>query len=340
MRRAISSAKNGNKAAARELLRELLDIDPENEPALLLAADVAATTADAEAYLSEALRVNPSNPQAMTSLALRRLSLGTMDSEEVAVDAPSPSGGTRAPAATQDAGPVQWVCPLCDEGARTREQIRCPNCGAILAIENLDRLHANRGADEQKLVAALERWKARAVVDTRFETNLNVARALMNLHRSAEALAYLRAACRANPVATGLKMLYDLLERRPVVLAVDESPTVRSIISILVGRAGYLVLTATDGLEALALLDGWTPALIFVGVEMPRMDGYEVCRATRHHPQLAEVPVIILFDKDGFFVKVKGAMAGATDYLVKPVEETELMKLMVRYAPKAVASGV
>ncbi|MEZ5351342.1 MAG: response regulator [Bryobacteraceae bacterium] len=325
LRRAMSAAKHGNKASARETLRELLEIDPGNEAALLLAAETAATGKESEHFLSEALRMNPGCAQAMTSLALLRLS-PTLAAEK----APDEPGAAL--------GPVLWVCPLCDEGARTKDQIRCPNCGAILAIENLERLQANRGVDEHKLTAALERWKNRATLDPRFETNLNVARILLNLHQSGEALGYLRAACRANPVATGLKMLYDLLERRPVVLAADESPIVRRIISILVGRAGYLALSASDGLEALALLDVWSPHMMFVASEMNRMDGYEVCRAIRHNAHLAEVPLIILFEKDGFFVKVKGAMAGATDYLVKPVEETELMKLMMRYAPGAAAA--
>jgi twitching motility two-component system response regulator PilG len=331
LRRARVAVEHGNKRMALELLGQILEADPEYEAALLLASQAAAGTPDAEYYLAEAIRVNPSNSEAMTSLALLRLSQGSEP------ERPAAETGEGATNAGRPSGKVLWVCPLCQEGVRVRDRIRCPHCGAVLAIEHIERVQANRGADEAKLLEAMGRWKERAAVDPGFEPNLNMARIMLNLNRSGEALPYLRAACKANPVATELKILFDLLERRPVVIAADESATVRRIISILVSRAGYLALSASDGLEALALLDTWTPAMMFVGTAMSRMDGYEVCEMVRAYPQLAELPVIILFDQDGFFVKMKGAMAGATDYLVKPVEEGELMKLMMRYAPTMAA---
>ncbi|MEZ5399284.1 MAG: response regulator [Bryobacteraceae bacterium] len=328
LRRAVSCAQHGNKTGARELLRELLAEDPENEAALVLAAEIAATPAEAEFYLSEVLRINPSNSQAITTLAMLRLVPALAAPPE---DLAATSAIVQPP---HPDGPVHWECPLCLEGARIKETVRCPNCGAILAIENLDRLQTNRGVDEFKLQEAMERLSGTQRGDVRFEPNLNMARVLLNLNRSGEALPFLHAACRANPVATGLKMLYDTLARRPVVLAADESPVVRRIISILVARAGYLPLSASDGLEAVSLLDTWSPSMMFVGAEMARMSGYEVCELIRDTPDLRNIPVIILFDKDGFFVKMRGAMAGATDYLVKPVDENALAQLMVRHAPK------
>jgi twitching motility two-component system response regulator PilG len=102
------------------------------------------------------------------------------------------------------------------------------------------------------------------------------------------------------------------------VMVVDDSPTVRKILSMTLERAGYGVLSAADGEAALEALQNSVPDLILLDISMPKLDGYEVCKRVKADARTAHVPVVMLSGKDAFFDKVKGRMAGATEYLTKP----------------------
>jgi len=102
------------------------------------------------------------------------------------------------------------------------------------------------------------------------------------------------------------------------VMIVDDSPTVRKILSMTLERAGYGVLSAADGEAALESLQNEVPDLILLDISMPKLDGYEVCKRVKADARTAHVPVVMLSGKDAFFDKVKGRMAGATEYLTKP----------------------
>ena len=64
---------------------------------------------------------------------------------------------------------------------------------------------------------------------------------------------------------------------------------------------------------------------------MPRMDGYQVCRQIRGHAATADIPVVMIYGKDGFFDKVRGRMAGTTGYITKPFGPETLMKAVEYY---------
>ncbi len=113
---------------------------------------------------------------------------------------------------------------------------------------------------------------------------------------------------------------------RATILIVDDSPTVRKILSLTLEKEGYKVVAANDGVLALAALGSLLPDLIFLDITMPTMDGYEVCRRIRKNPRTASVPVVMLSGKDGFFDKVRGRMAGATEYLTKPFQAPEVLR--------------
>ena len=102
------------------------------------------------------------------------------------------------------------------------------------------------------------------------------------------------------------------------VMIVDDSPTVRKILSMTLERAGYGVVSAADGEAALDTLANAVPDLILLDISMPKLDGYEVCKRVKADARTAHVPVVMLSGKDAFFDKVKGRMAGATEYLTKP----------------------
>jgi twitching motility two-component system response regulator PilG len=123
------------------------------------------------------------------------------------------------------------------------------------------------------------------------------------------------------------------------VLVVDDSPTVRKILSMTLERAGYSVVAAQDGEAALVSLDGFVPDLIMLDISMPKLDGYEVCKRIKSNARTAHVPVVMLSGKDAFFDKVKGRMAGATEYLTKPFETAAVLAVIGRqFQPGASAA--
>lgn len=89
--------------------------------------------------------------------------------------------------------------------------------------------------------------------------------------------------------------------------------------------------SAKDGLEALAKINEQLPDLIFLDITMPRMDGYQLCKIIRNNEQTSKIPVVMLSAKDGFFDKVKGRMAGSSDYITKPFDAETLIKAIRKH---------
>ena len=103
--------------------------------------------------------------------------------------------------------------------------------------------------------------------------------------------------------------------RRPTVLVVDDSPTVRTLVSSVLEKQGYRTRMASDGMEALSRIREVVPDLVLLDVTMPHLDGFKICRVIKDNDLTAHVPVVFLSGKDGFLDKVRGRMAGAVDYL-------------------------
>lgn len=104
------------------------------------------------------------------------------------------------------------------------------------------------------------------------------------------------------------------------VMIVDDSPTIRKILGLTLERAGYTVIAEPDGPAALQKLTQVIPGVVLLDIAMPTLDGYEVCKRIKEDARTANVPVIMLSGKGAFFDKVKGHLAGATEYLTKPFE--------------------
>jgi twitching motility two-component system response regulator PilG len=129
-------------------------------------------------------------------------------------------------------------------------------------------------------------------------------------------------------------------EARRTVMVVDDSPTIRKILGLTLERAGYAVVAEADGEAALARLAQLTPDVILLDISMPKLDGYEVCKRIKQDARTTNVPVIMLSGKDAFFDKVKGHMAGATEYLTKPFETPAVLAAVnSRCQPAEVAHG-
>ncbi|MGR3889612.1 Hpt domain-containing protein [Pseudomonas sp. 1152_12] len=122
-------------------------------------------------------------------------------------------------------------------------------------------------------------------------------------------------------------ILNDPLKKRPLlVLVVDDSVTVRKVTSRLLERNGMNVLTAKDGIDAIALLEEHTPDLMLLDIEMPRMDGFEVAIQVRNDPRLMRLPIIMITSRTGQKHRDRAMAIGVNDYLGKPYQESVLLE--------------
>ncbi|MFD7027856.1 response regulator transcription factor [Streptomyces sp. NPDC059917] len=114
----------------------------------------------------------------------------------------------------------------------------------------------------------------------------------------------------------------EVNENRRTVLVVEDDPGVRSTLDQLLRFEGYRVLLASDGLEALAVLERESPDLAVVDVVMPGLDGLALCRMLRRRGD--RLPVLVLTARHQIGDRVAGLDAGADDYLSKPFATEEL----------------
>lgn len=102
------------------------------------------------------------------------------------------------------------------------------------------------------------------------------------------------------------------------VLLVDDSQTIRSSAASFLNDAGYSVVTAVDGFEALAKVVEHRPAMVFADIMMPRLDGYQTCALIKNNADYRDIPVVMLSSKDGLFDKARARIVGSNAHLSKP----------------------
>ena len=106
------------------------------------------------------------------------------------------------------------------------------------------------------------------------------------------------------------------------VLVVDDDAHIRDVISFAIRRAGFEVLEAANGREALHIAESDAPDLILLDILMPELEGIDVCRAIR---RTSNVPILFLSSKDQVVDRVIGLEAGGDDYVTKPFSPRELV---------------
>jgi len=110
------------------------------------------------------------------------------------------------------------------------------------------------------------------------------------------------------------------------ILAVDDEPNILMSIEFILEMEGYEVHTARDGDEALEVAGRVQPDLILLDINMPRKDGYEVCRIIREREDMAGIKVIMLTAKGQALEKKKGLEVGADEYVTKPFGAEDLLE--------------
>ncbi|MCK5059069.1 MAG: hybrid sensor histidine kinase/response regulator [Candidatus Aminicenantes bacterium] len=115
------------------------------------------------------------------------------------------------------------------------------------------------------------------------------------------------------------------MEKKQTILIVDDSPTIRSILQMILKGNGFTIKTASNGSEALMEAEKSPPDLLLLDIEMPGIDGFETCRRFRSSKTLSKIPILFLSSFDDVGKKVKAFQAGGVDYISKPVQKEELV---------------
>ena len=319
LRNGIAAAKTGDRVQARQVLKRVTELDPNNELAWLWLASVAESLLDARQYLRRVVEINPGNAQAIKGLEIVEAKLA------------------------QEA--MRRQCPFCQ--AVIGQNDSCPRCHAILSLQHIDRLLSHSPVNETALRGAVTIFQAGVRAnDNDFNAHYNLGLAFLNLNKLDQGLYHLQKAQQIHPDDLDFKRQVDLLVQRQAatvsqakpnaisqkkILVVDDSPTICKLVTITLEKHGYRVVCAPDGLEGLSKLNDTQPNLILLDITMPRMDGYQLCRIVKGNPETENIPVIMLSGKDGFFDKVRGRAAGATDYITKPFEPNILVQTVQKY---------
>ncbi len=239
-------------------------------------------------------------------------------------------------------------CPYC-HAANEPHAFECSSCMAILTLSDLERLLANSNPNVEAVQEAVTRmeseWNLREFSEQEL-TVLGIGQ--LNLNNPAAGFAYLQEASRLNPnnviLASQVNALairldeirrqnevHDAMPKGKTILVVDDSATVRKLISSKLEKSGHNVVCAEDGVDAMSVLETTVPDLVLLDIAMPRMDGYSVCKLIRANEATKDVPVVMISGKDGFFDKVRGRMAGTTGYITKPFGPETLMRALETY---------
>ncbi len=239
-------------------------------------------------------------------------------------------------------------CPFCAV-ANDTQAFECGSCHATLTLSDIESVLSNPRADRQIIQQAITQMEAEwnfREFDEGELTALGIGH--LNLRNYEGGYKYLQEASRLSPnnviLSSQLNAIAIRINEMPrqrdcgapvssgrTILVVDDSATIRKLISGKLEKAGHTVICAADGVEALARIAESLPDLILLDITMPRMDGYEVCKNIRSNPAAKDVPVVMISGKDGFFDKVRGRMAGTSGYVTKPFGPETLMKALETY---------
>src|SRR5690349_3586435 len=113
--------------------------------------------------------------------------------------------------------------------------------------------------------------------------------------------------------------------RQGRILVVDDAPANIQAVTAILREHGYQISVATNGRQALSVLERVVPDLILLDVLMPEMDGFEACRRIKHTPAYQHIPIIFLTSKTDATDIVRGFELGAVDYVPKPFNAYELL---------------
>jgi len=128
-----------------------------------------------------------------------------------------------------------------------------------------------------------------------------------------------------------IDMIPKKFREEPLVLIVDDSPTIRRVIEMALSGTDWKLITAKDGLEALKKTKEHDPDIIILDVMLPVYNGYQVCSLLKKNPKFKSIPIIMLTAKTGAIDRIRGRFAHADLYLAKPFSKEELLIACNKY---------
>ena len=118
----------------------------------------------------------------------------------------------------------------------------------------------------------------------------------------------------------------EAVDETLTVMVVDDSITMRKVTGSMLERNGYHIMTAKDGVDALAQLENATPDIMLLDIEMPRMDGFELARHLRNHEDYQHIPIIMVTSRTGEKHRERARELSIESYMGKPFQERELLE--------------
>ncbi|MEM9596135.1 MAG: response regulator [Acidobacteriota bacterium] len=248
-------------------------------------------------------------------------------------------------------------CPICRTPIEP-SAIECDGCGAYLSLFDVEKLLKNRRVVQELLIKNVNRlkevvrgdrgnWQARRALLLAWLNLGDVRRAAREVERLLETIPLNEPdrleveQVKVYLLRTGVKdktAVQPPPEEEPVeaqrILVVDDSATVRALVGATLETEGFEVDFAATGMEALAALRKHVPNLVLLDIGLPNMDGYQLCQLIRQNPATAEVPVVMLSARDGFYDQVRGRMVGCQDYVTKPFEPSDLIDRIRHLVPE------
>jgi twitching motility two-component system response regulator PilG len=120
---------------------------------------------------------------------------------------------------------------------------------------------------------------------------------------------------------------------RPVVACVDDSPAIQRVVKFTLEASGYRVVNIKEPFKALTTLLHAKPDLILMDINMPEIDGYQLCSLCNKSSALKDIPIIMLTGRSGILDRVKAKMVGSVGYICKPFLPQELVQAINSYVP-------
>ncbi len=122
-------------------------------------------------------------------------------------------------------------------------------------------------------------------------------------------------------------------DNRPIVACIDDSPAIQRVVTFTLESSGYRVVNIKESLKALVTLLNPKPDLILMDINMPDIDGYQLCSLCRKSSSLKDIPIIMLTGRDGILDRVKAKMVGSVGYISKPFLPQQLVNIVNSYLP-------
>jgi twitching motility two-component system response regulator PilG len=318
---AIGAAGRGDRVRARDLLLRVTHALPANEHAWLWLSAVVDDAGEAIEAVRRAVAANPRSAASRSRLKTLLTTQGVAQSRLGQRASARRLFGEAVELDRSDPDLWLWVASTAETPQHARQAVE-----EVLRIDPAEPRALQWRARLQALQTAVPP-NGRAATAAPPPTSRPAVNGAASVAPGSAAEATRRMAPASPPVASR--------NGNPArVLVVDDSPTVRKIVQSTLAREGWNVLQAENATAALAVLGESVPDLVLLDIGMPEMDGYQLCRLIRDNAATRDVPVVMLSGKDGFFDKVRGRMAGATEYVTKPFKPSSLLATLQRTLAK------